>query len=79
MAKGEVIIWINSDDELDHKAVENVKAVFTNNSYNGFLELMVISSMVLNFLEFHMYTHLFFLGIILLDMIWGYYNKSRCF
>ena len=32
MAKGEVIIWINSDDELHHKAVENVKAVFTNNT-----------------------------------------------
>lgn len=32
MAKGEVIIWINSDDELSHKAVENVKAVFTNNT-----------------------------------------------
>ena len=37
MAKGEVIIWINSDDELHHKAVENVKAVFTNNTkLNGF-------------------------------------------
>ena len=32
MAKGEVIIWKNSDDELHHKAVENVKAVFTNNT-----------------------------------------------
>ncbi len=31
MAKGEVIIWINSDDELHHEAVKNVKTIFRNN------------------------------------------------
>ena len=31
MAKGEVIIWINSDDELHYKAVENVKTIFKKN------------------------------------------------
>lgn len=32
VAKGEVIIWINSDDLLDNNAVENVIKVFKNNS-----------------------------------------------
>ena len=31
MAKGKVIIWINSDDLLHEKAVENVKSIFKNN------------------------------------------------
>ncbi len=32
MAKGEIIIWINSDDELHYKAIENVTTIFKNNS-----------------------------------------------
>ena len=41
-ANGEVIIWINSDDLLHKKAVQNVSKIFKKNQkLIGSLELMV--------------------------------------
>ena len=78
MAEGEVIIWINSDDELHYKAVEKVKAVFTNNTklkwisgVNGYIKYGIKFSGIP-----YVYPSILFRHHLVRHDMWGYLQQE---
>lgn len=80
MAKGEVIIWINSDDLLHPNAVKNVKKIFKKNKkikwisgINGYIKYGIKYSIIPyvypNFLIKHGFAR---------HTLWGYIQQESC-
>lgn len=78
IARGKVIIWINSDDELHYQAVENVKTIFSNNNklkwisgVNGYIKYGIKFSGIP-----YLYPSFLFRNNLVRHDMWGYLQQE---